>query len=304
MSKKAFFCYLFFISVTTIRFFLEHSITHFTQSPIYLIFHHHYWYFFVFLLFIFNFRVFLKLKIKDMLWMLFLSPVILTPILYYWIRGTNLLKLQYINGNNLIQSFPDVLTFMLFHSKNWPVSIELILLFVSIAVFSFYKTRKFFLSLFVGFSCYFCLMIFAATALIGPYETDVLIYVKTSLNRQLFLVFLYFSAVATLFILLFKNEIALIYMNKRFLISGIILFVLFIIFALLFLLNPFLQSKPFCLGDFGIIFIPLLVLSQSLLFLFFYREKKWLYLKIFLSFHSLVVFLGLFLHFTGLDKKF
>ena len=241
-STKYLAAYLFFLSVTTGRFFFEAHYARFAD-PKNLIFHHHYWFLFVFLLFLINFKYFLGLHPARIWWVAFLSPVIFLPLIYNMIfRGGGLVKFNYLSAKD-----PDYLlnifTFMLFSEKNRPVGIELIIVTFSIFLFSYFISKKPVRSAICAISCYLSLMIFAGTVIIAPHKPDfTLFFINSSFKLQNFMSFVYFSASVTAAVVLFFNEIHL-FLNQK---KHLILFSSSLV--LIFTFFQFLLKEP-CLFD-------------------------------------------------------
>ncbi|HSW59989.1 MAG TPA: hypothetical protein VLJ60_04285, partial [bacterium] len=183
-STKYLAAYLFFLCVTTGRFFFEAHYAHFVDTKN-LIFHHHYWFLFVFLLFLINFKFFLGMHPSRSWWIAFLSPVIFIPLIYNMIfRGGNLVKFNYLSAKD-----PDYLlnifTFMLFSEKNRPVGIELIIITFSIFLFSYFLSKKPLRSFICAVSCYISLMVLAGTVIIAPHKPDfTLFFINSAFKLQ------------------------------------------------------------------------------------------------------------------------
>jgi len=237
-SSKYLAAYLFFLCVTTGRFFFEAHYAHFVDTKN-LIFHHHYWFLFVFLLFLINFKFFLGMHPSRSWWIAFLSPVIFIPLIYNMIfRGGNLVKFNYLSAKD-----PDYLlnifTFMLFSEKNRPVGIELIIVTFSIFLFSYFISKKPVRSAICAVSCYLSLMIFAGTVIIAPHKPDfTLFFINSSFKLQNFMSFVYFSASVTAAVVLFFNEIVVFFKDQRRLICFAVIFTCFFICSQFALINP------------------------------------------------------------------
>lgn len=231
-GTKYLLAYLFFLCVTTTRFFFEANFAKFVDKSN-LIFHHHYWFLFVFLIFLINFKYFLKLHPSKTWWMAFCSPVILTPLIYNMIfRGGNSVQFNYLSAIDLPNYFKDIATFMIFSEKNRPIAIELMIITFSIFIFSFFITKKPVRSILCALSCYLSLMILAGTVIIAPHKPDFTLFVlNSSLKLQNFMSFVYFSASSIAAVMLFWDEITVFLSKKErmflFCVSFIILFTVF-----------------------------------------------------------------------------
>jgi hypothetical protein len=208
--------YLFFFSVTTVRFFWEAHFSDFVDSEN-LFFHHHYWFLFVFLLFLLSFKHILKLEPDKMIWTAFLSPVIFIPIIYNILfRGGGPMRLNYLSAINFGQYVRDVFTFLLFSDINKPVSVELLLITISIFTFGYVFTRNIKRSFLCAVLCYLSLMILAGTSIIAPKKPEfALVVVGSSLKLQNFFSFLYFNAATITATILFFNPLKDFLSDKR-----------------------------------------------------------------------------------------
>lgn len=273
--------YLFFLSVTTARFFAEAHFARFAD-PQNLIFHHHYWFLFVFLMFLLNFKYILKMPLKKTWWIAFCSPVMFLPIIYNILfAGSGRLRLNYISARNFGEYFRDIFTFMLFSERNQAISVELIIVVIGISVFSYYISRKVVRSVVMGFSCYFSLMILAGTVLIAPQKPEkVLIYVESGMNLQNFMSFVYFFASVITGAMLFSQELKQFFKEDR---KRTILFsilaVTFYIALQCFLKRPEIADR--------ILMIPHSLLFSLFITVLVFVRKQWI-LKATLFIHVLV----------------
>jgi len=235
-SSKYLAAYLFFLCVTTGRFFFEAHYAHFVDTKN-LIFHHHYWFLFVFLLFLINFKYFLRLHPSKIWWTAFLSPVIFTPLIYNMIfRGGNLVKFNYLSAKES-DYIMNIFTFMLFSKENKPVGIELIIITFSIFLFSYFISKRPLHSFICALSCYISLMVLAGTVIIAPHEPDLtLFFINSSFKLQNFMSFVYFSA--STIAVLFHTEILEFFREKK-----KQLFLVFI-FLIIFTTFQFILTEP------------------------------------------------------------
>ena len=243
---KYLFAYLFFLCVTTGRFFLEAHYARFAD-PKNLIFHHHYWFLFVFVLFLINFKYFIGMEPSKSWWVAFCSPVIFLPLIYNMVfRGGGLVKFNYLSAKDFPQYIKDVVTFMVFSEKNRPIAVELIIITFSIFIFSYFISKKPVRSVFCAFSCYLSLMVFAGTVIIAPQKPEFTLFVpETSLKLQNFMSFVYFSASTIAVIVLFFKEIELFFIRKQTLILFIFSFsVIFTCFQFM-LISPAVVDRIF-----------------------------------------------------------
>ena len=280
-NSKYLVAYLFFLSVTTVRFFAEAHFASFVD-PQNLIFHHHYWFLFVFFMFLLNFKYILKMPPQKTWWIASCSPVILLPIVYYMIFGTvTRLKLNYISIKELDIYFRDIFTFMVFSERNQAISVELIIVVIGIITFSYYISRKFIRSVVMGLSCYLSLMIFGGTVLIAPHKPErVLFYVSSGMKLQNFMSFLYFFAALITGAMLFSQELKQFFKEdrKRIILFSILAFAFFAGFQF-FLKRPEIADR-------------ILMMPHSVLLSFFFTviitmRKQWL-LKVLLLVHVIV----------------
>lgn len=244
--------YLFFLSVTTARFFLESRFSNFIDNRN-LIFHHHYWFLFVFLLFLINFRFFLKLKPDETVWTALLSPVLFLPVIYNLYAGAGQkMALDYLSPVDIIDYFYDVFTFMLFSDINRPISVELIAITVSIFIFSYHKSSEILRSLVCAVSCYLSLIVLGGTALIASENPDFNLFViRSTFRLQSFLTLLYSGAAFTAAAFLFYDRLHQFFSETRrlsvFAVTSIILGTA----ANLLIVNPSLFDRllviPHCL---------------------------------------------------------
>lgn len=224
-NNKFFIAYLFFFTVTTIRFFWEAHFSNFVDAEN-LFFHHHYWFLFVFILFLLNFKYILKLDPEKMIWTAFLSPVIFIPIIYNILfRDGGLMRLNYLSAVNFSEYIKNLFTFLLFSDLNKPVSIELLLITISIFIFGYIITKKIKRSLLCAILCYFSLMILGGTSIIAPKKPDfALIVVDSGLKLQDFFSFLYFNAAIISTTILFFKKFKTFLGNKKTLLSSTLFF--------------------------------------------------------------------------------
>jgi hypothetical protein len=272
--------YLFFFSVTTVRFFWETHFSDFVDLEN-LFFHHHYWFLFVFLLFFLNFKYILKLEPSKMIWTAFLSPVIFIPIIYNIIfRGGGTMRLNYLSAMNFNEYMRDVFTFLLFSDVNKPVSVELLLITVSIFAFGYVFIRNIKRSFFCAISCYLSLIILAGTSIIAPEKPEfALVVVESSLKLQKFFSFLYFNAATITATVLFFNPL------KNFLSDKRTLFCLIIFFIVTFIAAQFLQDG-FSLTDRILLISHFFLFSLFVTVLLFLKEN--LQVKLLLGAHIII----------------
>lgn len=220
--------YLFFLCVTTGRFFLEAHYARFAD-PKNLIFHHHYWFLFVFILFLINFKYFLGMHPSKSWWVAFCSPVIFLPLIYNMIfRAGGVVKFNYLSAKDLPVYIKDIFTFMIFSEKNRPIAFELMIITFSIFLFSYFISKKPLRSILCAFSCYLSLMVLAGTVIIAPHKPDFTLFVpETSLKLQNFMSFLYFSASTAAVIVLFSGEMSAFLKEKKRVFTFAVLFTVF-----------------------------------------------------------------------------
>jgi hypothetical protein len=247
-SAKYLAAYLFFLCVTTGRFFFESHYAHFVDTKN-LIFHHHYWFLFVFLLFLINFKFFLGMHPSRSWWIAFLSPVIFLPLIYNMIfREGGLVKFNYLSAKDP-DYLQNIFTFLLFSEKNRPVGIELIVVTLSIFLFSYFISKKPLRSAVCAVSCYLSLMIFAGTVIIAPHKPDfTLFFINSSFKLQNFMSFVYFSASFLGALILFRDEVFVFFRRK----DRSILFILVLIAT--FTVFQFLLRSPSFFDRFILIF--------------------------------------------------
>ncbi len=296
--RKIFLGYFFLLYTTTFRFLFEEFLVG-LGAHCFLIFHHHYWYFLVFLVIIFWFTLFLKKKITDIYWIVYLMPVTLVPMIYIlfskYTRGLN-----YLKGDNFIENVKHICTFLLLHPDDRPISVELILVFSATLIYSFIVSKSLWKSFANAALCYLSI-ISIGTNYISPSKTEALFIVRTSMHFQMWIAFKYMSYVFIMIFVLFRHEILNFYReSRRFRISGIVLFALIeFVFSALFGIKPFLKNHYFYFADIFVTLVPAVVVSQSLNLLFFTKIKDFIFHKIFFTFHTLVIFLIILLYFTG-----
>lgn len=278
--------YVFFLSVTTIRFFSESNFSSFPNKKL-LIFHHHYWFLFVFLLFMLNFRIFLKLSPHKTVWTAILSPVILLPILYnVVVSGGARMRLNYLSALDFPNYLKDVATFMIFSERNSPISVELIVITASIFVFSYYITRKPVRSFFCAISCYLCVIILGGTAIIASQKPEfTLIVVNSSFKMQNFFSFLYMGASIVTASVVFSKEIAEFFKEKRRIIVFLTGFLLVFTALQIYLINPTMVDRIFMI--FHSALISLFITSV------FYLKKEYAVKSLFLI--QIIVSMGVLL---------
>ena len=297
-GKKFFLGYLFLLYTTTFRFLFEEFLVG-LGAHCFLIFHHHYWYLLVFLVLLFWFTLFLKKKITDIYWIVYLMPVALVPMIYIlfskYTRGLN-----YLKGGDFIENVKHICTFLLLHPDNRPISVELMLVFSATLIYSLVVSKSLWKSFANAALCYISI-ICIGTNYISPSKTEALFIVRTSMHFQMWIAFKYMSYAFLMIFVLFRHEILNFYReNRRFRISGIVLFALIeLVFTALFGIKPFLKNHSFYIADIFVTLVPAVVVSQSLNLLFFTKIKDFIFHKIFFTFHTLVIFLIVLLYFTG-----
>ena len=280
-SSRYLIAYLFFLSVTTTRFFLEAHFARFAD-PQNLIFHHHYWFLFVFLMFLVNFKYILKMPPAKTWWIAFCSPVIFLPIIYNVLfADSGLLRLNYISAKNFGEYLRDIFTFMVFSERNQAISVELIIIVVGISVFSFYISRKVSRSILMGFSCYFSLMVLAGTILIAPHKPHkVLFYVNSGMKLQNYMSFLFFFASLITAGILFSEEIKLFFKGDRS--KQLVFLILFISFFIGF---QFFIKRPEIVDR--VLMIPHSILFSLFITILVFVRKQWM-LKILMLVHVII----------------
>ncbi len=244
IGTKFIIAYIIFTATTTVRFFSENCFTGFGSDKYDLIFHHHYWYVFVISMFLINFRYVLKIHPNKLWWISFCAPVILIPIVANLvITGGADLEINYISAKEP-RYLLGILTFQLFSNINKPISFELIIITLSIAIFSYTISKKVFLSIFTAITCYLSLMMLAGTVIFAPhYPEYALIFIKTSFSTQKTFALIYFGAALISITILFLKEILIFLKPKQnhtlFFFSFSILFV----FIQMFFTNLFIPDR-------------------------------------------------------------
>lgn len=282
--------YLFFLCVTTGRFFLEAHYARFAD-PKNLIFHHHYWFLFVFILFLINFKYFLGMHPSRSWWVAFCSPVIFLPLIYNMaFRAGGVVKFNYLSAKDFPVYIKDISTLMIFSEKNRPIAFELMIITFSIFLFSYFISKKPLRSVLCAFSCYLSLMVLAGTVIIAPHKPDFTLFVpETSLKLQNFMSFLYFSASTAAVTILFASEIFEFLKDRKKAVFFIAVFTVF--FALLqavmvdpstadrilmiphsFLFAIFITLLVFVKGEYAlkVLFLVQTVFSSGILFRMFF----------------------------------
>lgn len=295
--KKFFIGYCFLLCVTTVRFLLENFVLG-LDHHFFLIFHHHYWNFLVLLAVIFWFTVFFKKKFSDFYWIVFFMPVIFIAIIAAKIFDAYD-GLIYLSGTDFLENIKDAATFLLYHKNDRPISVELILVFSAIFIYSYYKMS--FIKAFANTLVCYISIICIGTNYISPFEREALFAVKTSMNLQMWMAFQHMSYVFLMLFVFFRREILDFYKeNKQFRKRGIIFFACIeLIFLALFGIRPLLTDDRFYFADILVTLVPALLLSQTLALLFFTKIKEMAYRKLFLSVHSLYICVILLFYFTG-----
>lgn len=295
--KKFFIGYCFLLCVTTIRFFLEDAVLG-LAFHFFLIFHHHYWNFLVLLSVIFWFTVFFRKKFSDFYWIVYFMPVIFIAIVYAKIFNVYN-GLVYLSGADFLDNIKSAATFLLYHKNDRAISVELILVFTAIFIYS-YSQKSFIKALANTLACYISI-ICIGTNYISPFEGEALFAVKTSMQQQMWMAFKYMSYVFLMIFVLFRHEIVNFYKeNYRFRKTGLLLFPsVELIFLILFGIVPFLKDDCFCFADILVTLVPAAVVSQTLNLLFFTRTKEMIWRKLFLTFHSLIVCVIVLFYLTG-----
>ena len=296
--KNLIFCYYFLIFVTTTRFLFEELIFG-LEAHFFLIFHHHYWYFLVLFVCIFWFSVFLKKTFAELYWFVFLMPVILVPMACGFIFGSSR-GLNYLKGGDFLENLKHIATFLLLHKDDLPISVELILVFGATLIYTFIVSRSLWKSFVNAALCYISI-ICIGTNFITPFEVSALLAIKTAMPYHMWMAFKYMSYAFLMIFVLFRHEILNFYReNRRFRISGIILFVLAELFFIAFFgIRPYLQNHYFYFADIFVTLVPSIVVSQTLNLLFFTKIKDFVFRKLFLAFHSLVIFTIILFYWTG-----
>lgn len=298
MWKNFFLAYLFLLYTTTFRFIVENSLLGLSAHS-FLIFHHHYWYLLVVITIIFWFGVFLKKKLAQIYWFAFLMPVALVPMIYTFIFDDSR-KLNYLNGWDWAENLKHIATFLLLHKDDRAISIELIMVFSAVLIYSLVVSKSLWKSFANAVVCYLSI-ITIGTNYISPSESEALFRVKTSMQFQMWFAFKYMSYAFVMIFVLFRHEILNFYRENRcFRISGIILFALIeLVFIAFFGIRPYLQNHYFYFADIFVTFVPSIVVSQTLNLLFFTKIKDFVFRKLFLAFHSLVIFTIILFYWTG-----
>ena len=287
--SKSFFGYSFLLCVVVLRVFIEDSILGLT-SHFFLIFHQHYWYFLVLLVCIFWSSVFLKKTFAELYWFVFLMPVIfLAMILVSFFDASS--GLVYLNGSDFWENIRTTATFLLDHKEDLPISIEVISIFIAILVYTFIVTKSAWKSFANAAICHISI-ITIGTLYVSPSEQESLFGILTSMDFQMWMAFKYMSYVFIMIFVLFRHEIVSFYQNnRRFRLSGIILFSLVELFFITFFgIRPFLQNHYFYFADIFVTLVPAVVVSQTLNLVFFTKIKDFVFRKLFFVLHALAIF--------------
>ncbi len=296
--KNLIFCYYFLIFVTTVRFLSEELLLG-LEGHFFLIFHHHYWYFLVLLVCIFWFSVFLKKTFMELYWLVFFMPVTLVPMICCAILD-NSKGLTYLKGENFLENLKHIATFLLLHRDNLPISAELIMVFGATLIYTFIVSKSVWKSFANAVFCYISI-ICIGTNFISPFSSEALFAARTFLPDQMWMAFKYMSYVFIMIFVLFRHQIIGFYKsNRRFRISGIIIFSLVELFFIAFFgIRPFLQNHCFYFADIFVTLVPAAVVSQTLNLLFFTKINDFVFRKLFLAFHTLVIFTIILFYWTG-----
>lgn len=297
--SKSFLGYCFLFLIVALRFFVEDSILG-LSSHFFLILHQHYWYFLVLLVCIFWSSVFLKKTFAELYWFVFLMPVIFLAMIFVCFFDVSISGLVYLNGADFSKNMRYTATFLLGHKEDLPISIELISIFVATLFYSLIVTKSVWKSFANAVICHISVMNIG-TLYVSPSEKESLFGILTSIDFQMWMAFKYMSYAFIMIFVLFRHEIIGFYKsNRRFRISGIILFAsIESVFIALFGIRPYLQNHYFYFADIFVTFVPSIVVSQTLNLLFFTKIKDFVFRKLFLAFHSLIIFMMILFYLTG-----
>jgi hypothetical protein len=258
MSEKAktVLLFLFFVFVVLLRIYLETDV--FAKRSFFgyfVVFHHFFWYTFVFFYFSICNRYILGMNLSKIKYTVFITPVIMIPVIHSAISGNNL-DLKYLDGS-LIQNFYHMVTLYWKHPKNSGFFIEMVVLLLFFTAGSWLVSRsltKTVFNIFIGF--YGC-MVFAGLHLFGVApRTKAYFKINTALKNHELLSLIYFSLAVIVFLIYSYPEIKSHFKDEK--IRWIITFssgiLLSITVNLLFFENLYLKPPRF--ADYIIMTVP------------------------------------------------
>lgn len=279
-SLRAFYFFLFAWVIISFRIFLEFSISN-MSNHYFLYFHHLFWFFSIFLMYMVFFRYIIKVKPYNILRFLLITPILLIPIIVYFLHGDEVMHMNYLAPHTIYTYFYHILTFMFYHSDNYFMGPELLTLFIGTAILSYYISRNILKSFYTTISTYLTLMILHATVIIGPDTSkDTLFNFKNTMDHQLAFASIYLTIIFLYLFILFYNEIKVyffpIIITYKSILATIFIFLVF--YSCLLSFPPLRYGEPPTTADMIVLSIHPFIYS----FLFIALQGKFLSVKLFL----------------------
>lgn len=208
--------FLFLFAVILTRIVLETAF--FSQRYFFSYFvtlHHFCWYLFVVFYFFSCARYILGMKRESVKYLTLLSPVVMIPVVYAYLKGDKL-HLAYLKGDIREVAF-NVITLFKFHERNsefFPEMVVLLTLFIAGSWFISKSVRRTLLNVFFGF---FGAAMFAGLHLFGVFPgTKAYFKIHTVLRNHQLLALIYLGFSVIMFIIYAYPEINKVFLKDRF----------------------------------------------------------------------------------------
>jgi len=132
---------VYFLSFSLLRCYVETALlTAKSSFSYYIALHHTIWNATIILMIILLMNLILKVSIMRLIWVMYGITLMATPLFYAMVKGENL-HLGYLRGS-FSEIISYVATFCWTYSKNRPITIELLLIFVSMIGVGYYYSRN------------------------------------------------------------------------------------------------------------------------------------------------------------------
>jgi len=259
---------VFFTVVICVRTFFEVSLSSFFFSHGILM-HAYCWFSFVFLWFLNVAKHITGLSTKRIPYLVFLSPIVLIPVVSSFIKGEQL-NLQYlgIRNSEFIESIKHIVTLNYYHSNNHEQFYELLILVILLVAGSYYISRSVKKTVLATVVAYFGSFFIAGLKWFGINVTGTSYFfsVTTVIEDDQAIALIYFSLSVIAFLILalpeFKTTFSRMFSEKSFVFSISLFFIWTIIFTMTFKRPTGREISAF---DVVFTFIPLFVMLQYVL---------------------------------------
>ena len=143
----------FFFLTVLLRCYLESAV--FAVRPYFSYFvawHHVLWYFTVILFIILVTHLILKVAVERLLWLMYGAVLTLIPVIVVMIQGKPLAA-DYLTGS-CREIISHIATIYFTYRQNWPLTLEVVIIFVGMTVVGYHYSRSLLRGLFLGLTVY------------------------------------------------------------------------------------------------------------------------------------------------------